>query len=170
MLRELALAHLIHRVLRGHVSDFVPEHAGELRFVFHVGQQAAGDEDGPPGQRKGVHAGIVHHLEGPGQIFALRHRRQALAHTVHIGVELGRVVDADGLRDFLGTLLTHGHFLVLGDEVQLSLARGRIGDAGPECEQQPEGKKAPNSSSNVHFGSPFSLRARGALHSNFESR
>ena len=76
-LRQLRLAHLAHRMLRGHVPDLVPDHRRQLCLVVHVRHDAAGDEDESPRQREGVHGLVIQQVELPRQVGALRLGRHA---------------------------------------------------------------------------------------------
>jgi hypothetical protein len=59
---------LLRGMPRGDVTDFVSEHAGELRLVVKEGKNAARQVDVAPGQRERIHRGCVDDGEVPGKI------------------------------------------------------------------------------------------------------
>jgi hypothetical protein len=73
----------------------VAEHADQLRFVAHQHQQAAGDEDEPPGGGEGVGRGIVDDPEPPRQIGALRAGGELSPELLHVALQLGVVDQAE---------------------------------------------------------------------------
>jgi UDP-N-acetylmuramoyl-tripeptide--D-alanyl-D-alanine ligase len=56
----------LHNMSGRHVCDFMPQHPGQLRLVFHVIENAPGNIDEAPRYGKGIDRGIVHNPEGPG--------------------------------------------------------------------------------------------------------
>jgi hypothetical protein len=68
---------LADRVPRGHVSDLVADHAGQLVLAARQGQQAARHEDRPAGQCEGVRLLEIDHVKAVGHVLARRVSREA---------------------------------------------------------------------------------------------
>ena len=113
------------------VHDLVTEHGSQLRLALQPGQQAAVDGDLAAGQRPGVRRGIVQHRELVGEV-AVRGRRQPLADLVDVGRDLrqGDEVAAFALSRRRVLLPSDLQLLALGHQLQLLLARDRVGAAG----------------------------------------
>jgi hypothetical protein len=116
-------------VAGGDVTNLVTQDRRQLGLRVEVGENAAGDVDEASRQREGVHHGIVDHREGPRQVGSFRVRGQLPAHLLHVGLQLGVVVQADGLGHVLAGLPAHGDLLLLADQAQLALAGGGVDGA-----------------------------------------
>ena len=86
------------------MANFMGQHGGQFALAVQVGEQAAVDIDKATGQREGVDVGAVDHRKGKGRAGIVAVGHQALAHPVHVGLQLRVVV---------GGLLGE-HFLVHG--------------------------------------------------------
>jgi len=125
-LRELGPAHLSGGVPRGHVPDFVAHDPGQLGLRVHIGQDPAGHVDVAPGEREGVHLGVVHDGECPGELGTLRLGRELLAERGHVRLPGGVLVGPGRHRHLLGGLEPHGDFLALRHQVEFLLPRGGV--------------------------------------------
>ena len=65
---------LLRGMTRGDVADLVAEHAGQLRLVVQIRQDAARDVDVAARQREGVDRGAVDNGERPRQVGPVRQR------------------------------------------------------------------------------------------------
>ncbi len=137
-LLELLAAHLADGVPRGHVSDLVPEHAGELRLGLEVGQDAPRHVDEPARKGEGVDHRVVHHLERPGEIGALGGRREPVADARHVALERRVVHQTQGRPDLLVGCASHLDLLLLADQRELTLSRSGVHGAA-EDEERSEG-------------------------------
>ena len=68
---------LLRRVPRGHMGDLMAQHAGQLRLVVEIRQDAARDVDEAAGQRKRVDRRVIDNRERPRQIRPVRQRARA---------------------------------------------------------------------------------------------
>ena len=84
----------LQMMLQDHVGDLVAQHAGQLRFVVHVQQQAAGDEHVTARDGEGIDVVRIHHREMPGQVRPIALQGDPQAHLVHVVLHRGIV---DGL-------------------------------------------------------------------------
>ena len=131
---------LPHRVPSGHVADLVPEHAGQLRLVVQVRQDAARDVDEAAGQRERVDGGHVHDRELPGQVRALRRARQAQADVRHVALEALVAIARHRALHLGGGLPAHLDLLGLGHHRDLLPAGHRVGGAGGDDAAEEEGR------------------------------
>ena len=68
---------LLRRVPRGDVRDLMAQHAGQLRLVVEIRQDAARDVDEAAGQRKRVDRRVIDDRERPRQVRPVRQRARA---------------------------------------------------------------------------------------------
>ncbi len=108
-----------------------------------MAEDAPGHEDEPPGQGEGVDDRVVDNLEGPREAGFLRSCGQCLADIVHILLQPGVIVEANGAFDLLRALPPHVDLRPFADEDELTLAGGRVhgtADEGRGCESH-DGKR-----------------------------
>ena len=109
-----------------HVADLVTQHAGEFLLTVHVGDDAAGDVDVSPGQRKSVDFGAVEHREMVFQIAAVAVRGEIRPEPVdHCGQFRVRVLLVL-LHHLAAVLLAQIDFLILAHENEVLLPRDRV--------------------------------------------
>jgi len=129
---------LLRRVPCGHVPGLMPEHTGELRFVVEEWKDAARDVNVAARKREGVDRRHIHNRVVPRQIWPFGKLRQFQADAADVFLEIGIVVESHLLLHLRVGFLTCGNLLRLAHQVELTLARGRIGrarirDNGNEC-------------------------------------
>jgi hypothetical protein len=115
---------------RGDVADLVTENRRHLGFVVEVGENPAGEKDGPSRKGEGVDHRVIHDRKRPGEIGTLGIGRQPLADLIDVILERLVLNQAHFLSHLLGGLLPHLDFLSLADHRELALTRDRIRRAG----------------------------------------
>ncbi len=118
------------------VSDFVTEHACQLRLVAEKWQDPARDVDETARQREGIDRRLVDDREGPGQVRPVGGPNELTPDSGHVALE-GRVVVDAHLLPHLGVVLPpHLNLFLFGHENQLAAPGGRIGRAAPDSKGQ----------------------------------
>ena len=98
------------------MTDLVTEHSGQLRLRRHQAQQASRDVNEPARQSERIRAGIVDHVEFPGQLRAFRRDRFASPDSLDIGLQRLAVDEPHSGADALRGLAAHLDFLRFADE------------------------------------------------------
>ena len=149
---------LVDAVARGHVADLVAEHGGEFGLVLDVGHDAAGDVDIAARQREGIDLVAVEHRESVLKVRAVALLRQPFADALHVGLQLGVVVDAVLLANFRVVLATERNLLGLGHEHEVGCATHRVGDAARQPqEQQYRSQQTENAGNQGHYSGDVSM-------------
>ena len=130
-LQQHAAAHLLRRMPRRGVHDFMTQHGRKLGFGLQLGQQTAIDADLAAGQCPGVRDRVVQHREFIRQL-AVADGGEPLPDLLHVARQPGihHVVAALGLAHRREILLADLDLGALADQHQLVLARNRVRGAG----------------------------------------
>src|SRR3954471_3073111 len=111
----LSLLHLLDGVAFHHVSDLVPQRAGELVQTIGALNESAVDIDIPAGKRKSVDLPRIHDIEMPVEISPAGLARERFAEVLDVTANGGIVDDRELRVYFLGVLATQLDLLILGD-------------------------------------------------------